>query len=112
MVIEGAESVFWTGCAGGVAAEVLHWWGLRESPQLPAYAKSVFYWAVTLAMVLAGGVLAWLYFGERAEALVAAHIGLSAPLMLQKLATSVPEKKGAKNIVVAPVPTLRRFFTW
>ena len=112
MILEGGYTIFWTGCGGGVVAELLHWWGLRESPQLPAYAKSPLYWAVTIGMVFAGGLVTWFYFGDRAEAIIAAHVGLSAPLILQKLATTVPDTKGAKNIVVTPAPTLRRFFTW
>jgi hypothetical protein len=112
MTIEGAYAIFGTGCAGGLFAELLHWWNLRESPQLPAYSKSAFYWSVTVAMILAGGFVAWIYFGERAEAIIALHIGVSTPLILQKLVTSVPEMKGSKNIVVAPAPSVRRFFTW
>ncbi|MPZ44224.1 MAG: hypothetical protein GEV05_12620 [Betaproteobacteria bacterium] len=112
MVLEGSHSIFMAGCAGGALAELLHWWGLRQSPQLPAYAKSLLYWFITLAMVLAGGLVAWFYFGNRAEAIIAAHVGLSAPLILQKLVTSIPETEGSRNIVVTPPPTLRRFFTW
>jgi hypothetical protein len=112
MIVEGGYTVFATGCAGGAVAEVLHWWNLRESPQLPAYAGSPFYWGITAAMILAGGLFAWIYFGERAEAIIAAHVGISAPLILQKLATSVPETKGAKNVIVTPAASIRRFFTW
>jgi hypothetical protein len=112
MIIEGSSAIFGVGCGGGLIAELLHWWNLRESPQLPAYAKSPFYWVITIAMILMGGFMAWIYFGNRAEAIVAVHIGVATPLILQKLVTSVPEPKGAKNIIVTPAPTLRRFFTW
>lgn len=112
MVVEGAASVFGVGCAGGAVAELLHWWGLRNAEQLPAYRASPFYWGVTIAMILAGGFLAWLYFGDSAEGLVAAHVGLATPLILQKLATAAPPQPGAKNVVLNPAPTLRRFFTW
>jgi hypothetical protein len=112
MIVEGAGAIFGTGCAGGLLAELLHWWNLRESPQLPAYARSPVYWLITLAMILAGGLIAWIYFGERAEAIIAIHVGVSAPLIVQKLVTSVPETKGAKNIIVAPTPTVRGFFVW
>jgi hypothetical protein len=112
MIIEGGQEIFWIGCAGGALAEILHWWNLKESPQLPAYARSIFYWGITIAMVLAGGLIAWIYFGDRGEAIVAVHVGLSTPLILQKLVTSVPEVKGSKNVVVTPAPTVRRFFTW
>src|SRR5215218_192989 len=112
MIIDAGYAVFATGCAGGIVAELLHWWNLRESPQLPIYAKSWFYWSITLAMILAGGFVAWVYFGERAEAIVAMHVGISTPLILQKLATSVPQAKGSRNIIVTPAPSVRRFFTW
>jgi len=112
MIIEGSATIFWAGCAGGAVAEVLHWWNMRESPQLPAYARSPFYWVITAVMVVAGGVVAWMYFGDRAEAIIAAHVGISTPLILQKLVTSVPETKGAKNVIVTPAPTVRRFFSW
>jgi hypothetical protein len=112
MVLEGGLLVFGIGCAGGVIAELLHWWNLRETPQLPDYASSVIYWIITLAMIIAGGFIAWLYFGERAEAIIALHVGISTPLILQKLVTSVPQTQGGKNMVAAPGPSVRRFFTW
>jgi len=112
MMLDGGLTIFETGCAGGVLAELLHWWNLRESAQLPAYARNPFYWAVTLGMVLAGGFVAWVYFGGRAEAIVAVHVGVSTPLILQKLVTSVPVAKGSKNLIITPAPTIRRFFTW
>lgn len=112
MIIEGSAMIFGVGCAGGALAEVLHWWNLRESAQLPAYVRSPFYWGITAVMVVTGGLFAWMYFGDRAEGIIAAHVGISTPLILQKLVTSVPETKGAKNIIVTPAPTVRRFFTW
>ena len=46
--------------------------GLRAKP---------FYWIVTVVMALAGGGLAGLYFGDKADAVVALHVGLSTPLI-------------------------------
>jgi len=112
MIIEGGNAVFGIGCAGGLLAELLHWWNLRESPQLPGYINSAFYWLITFGMIFAGGFVAWIYFGEKADAIVAVHVGISTPLILQKLVTSVPGTKGSKNIIVTPAPTVRRFFTW
>lgn len=63
-------------------------------------------------MIFAGGLVAWLYFGDSAEAIIVAHVGISAPLILQKLATTVPDTKGGKNIVATPAPSVRQFFTW
>lgn len=112
MVVEGAWAVFGVGCAGGVIAELLHWWNLREAELLPAYRMSPFYWGITVAMIAAGGFVAWLYFGLRAEGIIAFHVGVSTPLILQKLVTSVPQPTGARNVIVKPAPSVRNFFTW
>jgi hypothetical protein len=94
MALESEVAVFAVGVAGGAANEVLHWWGLRESPRLPKYARSLFYWLVTLAMMSLGGVLAWLQLGGQADALIAFQIGLAAPLLLQKLVKVAPQPGG------------------
>lgn len=112
MVLEGGLLVFGIGCAGGVIAELLHWWNLREAPQFPDYGSSPLYWIITIAMIVAGGFVAWLYFGERAEAIIALHVGISTPLILQKLVTSVPQIQGGRNTIVAPGASVRSFFTW
>jgi hypothetical protein len=112
MVIEGATGVAGIGFAGGIVAEILHWWNLREDKQLPEYAKSLKYWIITVAMILTGGFVTWIYFGERAEAIVALHVGISTPLILQKLAISVPEIGGSRSILATPQASVRRFFSW
>lgn len=112
MVVEGATSVAGVGLAGGVLAEILHWWNLREDKQLPDYARSPKYWTITIAMILSGAFITWVYFGNRAEAIVALHVGISTPLILQKLAVSVPEVGGSKSIIATPQPSIRRFFSW
>lgn len=112
MVIDGGLAVFGVGCSGGVVAELLHWWGLRQTDKLPDYSQSIIYWGVTLAMVVAGGFIAWLYFGNTAEGIVALHVGISTPLILQKLVTTAPQPAGARNVVVKPAPSIRGFFTW
>jgi hypothetical protein len=112
MVIEGAAAVAGVGLAGGVVAELLHWWNLREDRQLPDYATSPKYWIITLAMILAGGFITWIYFGQSAEAIVALHVGISTPLILQKLVVSVPQIGGARSIIATPQPSVRRFFSW
>jgi hypothetical protein len=112
MVIEGAMAIFGVGCGGGVLAELFHWWGLRQNDKLPDYGSKPAYWIITLAMILAGGFIAWLYFGESAEGIVALHVGISTPLILQKLVTTIPQTDGSKNIVMKPAPSVRSFFTW
>src|SRR5260370_23625473 len=83
MAVDSDLAVFGVGFSGGIANEILHWWGLRENPQLPQYAKQPLYWAVTLAMMLLGGALAWLQLGGRADGLIAFQIGLAAPMVPQ-----------------------------
>lgn len=112
MVIESTGGVVGIGCAGGLLAELLHWWGLRRDSQLPAYLKIAFYWAVTALMIAAGGFVTWLYFGARAEGLLALHVGVSTPLIVQKLFTSMPPSQGATTTGTKPRPGLRGFFTW
>ncbi|WP_167514466.1 hypothetical protein [Mesorhizobium intechi] len=94
MVLESELAVFGVGVGGGAANELLHWWGLRENPNLPDYARSLFYWLITLAMVILGGGLSWLQLGGHADALIAFQIGLAAPMLLQKLIKAAPEKAG------------------
>ena len=112
MVIEGAGGVAGIGLAGGMLAELLHWWNLREDKQLPDYAKSPKYWIITVGMILAGAFVTWIYFGQSAEAIVALHVGISTPLILQKLVVSVPQVGGARNIIATPQASVRRFFSW
>jgi hypothetical protein len=112
MGISGELNVFLLGCAGGVLAEVMHWWGLRREDKLPRYLTSAFYWIVTGIMVVCGGLVCWIYFGARAEGLVALHIGVSTPLILQKLATSIPETGGSKGALLTPQRSVHDFFRW
>jgi hypothetical protein len=108
MSIQSVQMVFAVGAMGGAALELLHWYALRRDPELPAYAKSVFYWIITAAMIALGGLVAILYFGARAEALLAFHVGASTPLILQKLTTTVAKKPGAKGAG----PNLFDFLDW
>lgn len=94
MALESDLAVFAVGVAGGGANELLHWWGLRENPNLPEYARRLFYWVVTVAMALLGGGLAWLQLGTGADPLIAFQIGLAAPMLLQKLIKAAPEARG------------------
>ena len=106
MALESDLTVFAVGVAGGAANELLHWWGLRENPNLPEYAKRAFYWLVTAGMIALGGALAWLQLGSQADALIAFQIGLAAPMLLQKLMKAAPERTGGMG---APTPSVRDF---
>jgi hypothetical protein len=55
LYVGGSKARFLVGLLGGVLAEILHWWCLREKPELPQYAGSALYhWAVTVSMAIAG----------------------------------------------------------
>ncbi len=95
MFLESGSAVFGIGLAGGIANELLHWWGLRHDHNLPHYASRPFYWIVTVAMIVLGGGFSWLQLGDRADALIAFQIGLVAPMFLQKLAKIAPTPHGA-----------------
>jgi len=99
MTLDSELAVFGVGFAGGVANEILHWWGLRENPKLPQYATRPLYWVVTLAMMVLGGGLAWLQLGGHADGLIAFQIGLAAPMVLQKLAKVAPDRTGGMGLV-------------
>lgn len=91
MEIQGARLIFLVGCCGGALGELLHWWSLRTAPEWPEYARSVKYWALTAAMILAGGGLCSISFPSKAPILGVLQIGLSTPLILQKLATTLAD---------------------
>jgi hypothetical protein len=58
-------------------------------------------------LALTGGLIAWLYFGSRVQGIVALHVGLSTPLILQKLTTTLAPTGGHGG-----GPSLIRFFKW
>lgn len=94
--------VFLLGTLGGVLGEALKWYQLRESANYPEYAKRPFYWIITAVMVVAGGVLAWLYGLDPADRLLAVNVGITAPLLLKTLASSAPHATGARSRGLKP----------
>jgi hypothetical protein len=100
--------VFVVGLAGGGILELLHWYNLRREPEYPTYGKEPKYWIITALMAAAGGGLAVLYFGGRADGIVAFHVGVSTPLILQKLATTIASTPGARG----SGPSVVTFFRW
>lgn len=108
MEIANEGQVFLLGAVGGCVNEFMHWWSLKTDPDFPEYARHVKYWIITAIMVVIGGGLAVLYLGASVDALLALHIGLSAPLILQKLTTTAAAVEGARgggtNII--------NFFRW
>jgi hypothetical protein len=108
MVLIGLFQVFLVGFSGGVILELMHWYNLRQKATLPTYSKSVKYWVITAAMAATGGLLTMLYFGSRADGIVALHVGLSTPLILQKLTTTIATVSGAKGGEAG----ILEFFRW
>lgn len=108
MLLTTSIQVFLAGLAGGALLELIHWYTLRREPEFPVYARSGRYWIVSALMALAGGLLAFLYFGGRAEGIVALHVGVSAPLILQKLSTTVASQAGARSVGA----DMMTFFRW
>ena len=78
------------GLLGGAAAESLKWYSVREElyKGVPDYAKSCWYWLVTLVMVVFGGVLVLAYQhseGVTLNLVLAFNIGASAPLIISQI---------------------------
>lgn len=86
MSVSGLGPIFLVACMGGVFAELLKWYKLREIGKLPTYARQAFYWIVTILMVLAGGVVAILYGDSEKSALLVAQLGATTPLLIRGLA--------------------------
>ena len=88
-----SESILW-GLAGGVAAELLHWFHLRKElyKGVPEWARSWGYWIVTAVMAGMGPLLVALYesAGSELSPILAFNIGASAPLILTSLVRQVP----------------------
>ncbi|WP_037604896.1 hypothetical protein [Streptacidiphilus rugosus] len=102
MTVSGFLAIFGIGCGGGAVAELSRWWGLRESPSLPAYATSPRYWAITAVMVGVGGFLAVLYGTGSQNAILVLNIGVSAPLIIQALAKTNPVDRAKSPAGPAP----------
>src|SRR5580658_5087263 len=93
MHLNGMWPVFLAGSFGAGMAELLKWYGLSESENLPEYVKSIFYWAVTGAMVLVGGALSVLYGTSDVNAILAVNIGCSAPLTISAFSKAAPPRR-------------------
>lgn len=105
MIISGVISIFLVGCLGGIFSELLRWYQLRESAAFPAYLRSLFYWTMTAAMIVAGGVVSVFYGTEPKSAMLVLNIGLSAPLIIKQLSELRPETRGVRG----PSPSLTNF---
>lgn len=105
---------FLLGVVGGLLGELLKWYSLRESSNLPAYLKSPFYWVVTVLMMLAGGGLVLIQGVTADNPWLAINVGITAPLILKGFASVVPiqpPKAGGVSFGAPekPKPTLVNF---
>ncbi|PKO13324.1 MAG: hypothetical protein CVU39_19155 [Chloroflexi bacterium HGW-Chloroflexi-10] len=104
---------FLYGVIGGALGELLKWYALRESPNLPQYLRSVFYWVVTVLMILAGGGLVLIQGVQPDNPWLAINVGITAPLILKGFASVIPIKPASGPVSFAPgskpKPTLINF---
>lgn len=101
MIITGFWSTFLIGCFGGAMGEALNWYLRRDSPRIANYLKGTRYWITTVVMILVGGILTTLYGVEEKSAILVAHIGLTAPLIIKALA-QIPTETSTKNLYECP----------
>ena len=84
------------GIIGGLFAELLGLYKLRtQAPAaFPSYLRTKFYWIVTAAMILAGGVLVLIYdrSGLVLKPIIAVNVGASAPLIIGSFVQNTPPK--------------------
>ena len=99
MFVEGYVAIFMCGMFGGSIGELLKWYRIRTQKKLPEYAKSPIYWIITILIIICGGVLAILYGGGRANAIMVVHIGFSAPLLIENLSKTLAPIKSLSNAV-------------
>lgn len=97
MEVSGAQVTFLFGCAGGLALELLRWWKLRESDQFPEFSKRWIYWALTIAMIIMGGLIAVAYGTDSTNAVLAMNLGASAPAIIGALATPPKGTQGGTH---------------
>lgn len=100
-------TIFGLAVFGGALGELLKWWQLKESPNMPEYAKRPIYWILTVLMILAGGVLGLVYGIDPNQPVLAINVGISAPLIIKALSASAPPSPGTKAL--QPEPSILNF---
>lgn len=92
MILDGFLKVFLAGCIGGFCGDFLGWWKLRtcDPQEFPKYLKYYYYWILTFLMWVVGGLCAIAYGTKEVHVILAIHLGISAPLIIQKLSSIMP----------------------
>lgn len=74
------------GMLGGILPEILALYNLRhlKKGEKPQWVGSLFYWTITLIMVLVGGgtVIFYRHIGINVNELMAIHLGISTPVLI------------------------------
>lgn len=90
-----AFEAFWYGVAGGALPEILALYNLRHLAKRnkPIWLASIYYWSVTLIMVLLGGATVVLYqkIGINVNAFMAVHLGIATPLLISTATKERPK---------------------
>lgn len=103
--------VLWS-VLGAVFLELLHWYGLRENPKFPTYARRLKYWAATVGMIAFAGIVTVVIAEVQPEMnkLNAFVLGFSLPAVPHKLGKFLPVPAVA-GVTDQAVESLRDFLT-
>jgi hypothetical protein len=90
-IVEGAIY----GVLGGAGAELYGFYNIRKEfvSNPPSWIKSIFYWIVTILMILFSGGIVCMYMqsGVNINYIMAVHIGAATPLILSTMLQSKPK---------------------
>jgi hypothetical protein len=81
-------TIFLLGSCGAAFDELLHWVALRRRATFPTYARSPFYWIVTVVLITGGGLVTYVLaisINYSIQPIVAFVAGFSAPALVKKL---------------------------
>lgn len=110
MIIESLFAQALVAGAGGIAAELLHWYALSRKPGgAKKFKRSAVYWGTTGGMILLGGIMPVLYVDGAASALLCFHLGAATPVIVQKLIAAVPHEVARQG---GEIVSMRDFFSW
>lgn len=91
-------NLFFWGAVGGILVEVSGLFKLRHKG-CPAYLRSWFFWCISIAMALCGGLLAVAYSSQvtNMSIILALNIGASAPLILERAGKQIPKSDAIED---------------